>query len=400
VCHARGPGDVMDLLNLEWYVALKQSTKEAYRSSALMRRTLLLTLAAAVVLGSAIVGLTARAIVRPVEILVDGTRRIAREEWDVRIPVRRDDEIGELADAFEGMTGELKRRSDERDRALVSVQEHSAELERANRMLEEQRRKLEEANVELRKVDRLKSEFLSNVSHELRTPLTSMRIYLDYIVGGRGSDGMNTFQMNALTSIRGSTDRLGALVEDLLNLSRMETGRLDLNIEETDLYEVADLAIQEVRARAEKKGIRIDVGFDSGEIWLAADRGRLVQVITNLVDNGVKFTESGGMVSVRAEYADDFVRLQVADTGIGIPPHEQEKIFERFYQGGRAWAAGEKAEGAGLGLAIVRKVVEAHAGTIGVESAPGEGATFTVALPRRSAVSREVTERSHEVTST
>jgi len=382
----------MDLLNLEWRVALQQSTEEAYRSSALMRRTLLLTLAVAVVLGSAIVGLTARAIVRPVNILVDGTRRIAREEWDVRIPVRRGDEIGELADAFERMTVELKGRSDERDRALAVVQERSAELERANRLLEEQRRKLEKANVELKKVDRLKSEFLSNVSHELRTPLTSMRIYLDYIVGGRGSDGLNTFQTNALSSIRGSTDRLGALVEDLLNLSRMETGTLDLKIEESDLYEVADLAIQEVRARAGNKGIRIDVAFAPGQIWLEADRGRLVQVIMNLVGNGVKFTEPGGTVSVRAEYVDDSVHLQVDDTGMGIPPHEQEKIFERFYQVGREWSAGEKAEGAGLGLAIVKKVVDAHRGRVGVESRPGEGTTFTVVLPRRSAGSEDTGE--------
>lgn len=367
---------------LGWYAVLQQPTEEAYHSSAVMRRTLLLTLVVVVITGSAIVGLTTRTIVRPVKTLVEGTHLIARRDWDVKIPVRRGDEIGELADAFEHMASELKRHSEERDRALRDLQQRSEELARANRMLETQQRELKKANVELRKVDRLKTEFLSNVSHELRTPLTSMRIYLDYMAGGRGTDGLSAFQTNALASIRESTNRLGSLVEDLLNLSRMETSALDLQIEESDLYEIVDLAIQELRARAERKEVRIDVEFAPGDIRLEVDRRKLMQVLSNLVGNGVKFTEPGGTVSVRADYEDASVRLRVTDTGIGIPSHEQEKIFERFYQVGQGWSASETSEGAGLGLAIVKKVVEAHGGTVGVESVLGEGATFIVVLPR------------------
>jgi len=243
--------------------------------------------------------------------------------------------------------------------------------------LARQASELSAQNERLRELDRLKDEFIATVSHELRTPLTSIIGYIE-LLRDESMDGPNTGQFTEV--IGRNAEQLLRLVGDLLFLSRMRTGKLAIDLHATDLAGLAAKAVAEMRPQARRKNVELVLSATAVPPF-AADPVRITQLLGNLISNAVKFTGAGGRVEVSIGAQEDGAVLAVADTGAGIPAADREKIFERFYRS--ATAARLVVPGTGLGLPIVKAIVEAHGGSITVDSAEGQGSTFTVHLPLR-----------------
>jgi PAS domain S-box-containing protein len=233
------------------------------------------------------------------------------------------------------------------------------------------------ANEHLRELDRLKDEFLALVSHELRTPLTSIRGYLEFLM--EDSVGLAPEQARFLNVVDRNAERLQHLVNDLLFVAQVDAGRLTIQHTEVELPALVEEAVEAARVVASAKEIDLRLEVEA-MAPLVGDRARLAQLLDNFISNAIKFTPERGRVTVRAWAEDDRAFVSVADSGIGIAEDEQGRLFERFY---RASSATERAiPGTGLGLAIAKAIVDAHGGSVRVESAVGRGTTFTVELPR------------------
>jgi signal transduction histidine kinase len=278
----------------------------------------------------------------------------------------------------------LQRERNQAQAALaVSEQEYRELFKEADRA----RAALASQNDQLREVDTLKDDLISLVSHELRTPLTSIVGYLDLLVEDEGS--LTEEQHKFLEVVGRNAKRLLSLVSDLLFVAQSEAGRMTLEHEPLSLRELVENAVSAAAPTAQSQSI--DLTFtcrDDGDV--VGDDQRLAQVIDNLLSNALKFTPPGGSVNVTVTTDRDTVLVEVADSGLGIPADEQERLFTRFF---RTDAAVKRAiQGTGLGLSIVKAIVEGHGGTITVESAEGEGATFRVALPAAAAVTTKPLE--------
>lgn len=228
----------------------------------------------------------------------------------------------------------------------------------------------------LKKSESLRRDFLATVSHELRTPITSMRGFAEALRDGVVTDEAQ--KQRYLDIIVGESTRLGRLIADLLTFSKLEAGQLDFRFEPLPLRDWIEGFAEGVRPGLAQDSIRLELDLD-GENKVWADRDRLHQVLTNLVDNAGRFTPPGGKVTIATEDLGQEVRVSVIDTGPGIEPEELPRVFDRFYQGKeRPRTAG----GAGLGLAIVKSIVEGHGGRVGVRSQPGHGAHFWFVLKK------------------
>jgi signal transduction histidine kinase len=227
----------------------------------------------------------------------------------------------------------------------------------------------------MRESDRLADEFMTLISHELRTPLTSIIGYLELTL----DDGnLTDEQRGYLDVVDHNADRLLRLVDDLLLVAQLEAGQLVVRRVELDLAAVARQALAEAQPSAAAKNITLTVDADVA-VPLQADKGRVFRTLQNLLSNAIKFTPAGGDVQLSVSHADGVVRLEVADTGIGIAADDQERLFDRFF---RASAVAEQHfPGTGLGLYIAQAIVQAHGGSITVRSEPGQGTSFSVALP-------------------
>ena len=232
---------------------------------------------------------------------------------------------------------------------------------------------------QLEAASRHKSEFLANMSHELRTPLNAI-IGFSEVLMQRMFGELNTKQEEYLKDIYESGRHLLSLINDILDLSKIEAGRMELELTAFDLPTAIDSALTLVRERASRRGIVLEKTLDERVGPIRADERKVRQVVLNLLSNAIKFTPEGGRIEVRAVPVDSSVEVSVADTGVGIAPEDQEAVFEEFRQVGSSAA---KQEGTGLGLALCRKFVELHDGTIWVTSAVGAGSTFTFRLPVR-----------------
>jgi len=239
-------------------------------------------------------------------------------------------------------------------------------------------REIETKSRELETASRHKSEFLANMSHELRTPLNAI-IGFSEVLAERMFGEINDKQAEYLDDIVVSGRHLLALINDILDLSKIEAGRMELDLSEFELAAVIANTLSLVRERAQRRGIALASVVDPRIGPVRADERKVKQVLLNLLSNALKFTPEGGRIDVRAGLARDHVEIAVTDTGVGISPEDQATVFEEFRQVG---AAAKKVEGTGLGLAISRKFVELHGGAIRVASEPGKGSTFTFTLPR------------------
>ena len=242
-------------------------------------------------------------------------------------------------------------------------------------------REIEDKSRQLEVATHHKSEFLANMSHELRTPLNAV-IGFSEVLLERMFGEINDKQEEYLSDILGSGRHLLSLINDILDLSKIEAGRMELELADFDLPQAIDNALTLVRERASRRGIALSASVDDRLGEFRGDERKVKQVFLNLLSNAIKFTPEGGRVEVRAEPVDGHVEISVSDTGIGIAPGDQEAVFEEFRQVGTDYAM--KREGTGLGLTLCRKFVELHGGTIWVKSAVGQGSTFTFTLPVRS----------------
>jgi signal transduction histidine kinase len=274
----------------------------------------------------------ARGMTQPLRDMAAAARRMETGDYSARVQTRSRDEVGQLATAFNRMSAELEN------------------LERSRR------------------------DLVANVSHELKTPIAAIRAHLENLL-----DGVERPDPNTLQVMLAQTERLSRLIEQLLELSRLESGELPLRREETPLAPLVSQVLSEIDVARSDRGVDVRSDLPEDLPTIDADPERVHQVLFNLLDNAVRFTPPGGEVTVSAHRHDGSVEVSVSDTGVGISPEHLPRLFERFY---RADPARSREDGGtGIGLAIARSVVEAHGGHIRAESQMGRGSAFTFDLP-------------------
>ena len=227
------------------------------------------------------------------------------------------------------------------------------------------------------RLSRLKTDFVSNVSHELRTPLTSIRLFTETLLLGR--EGSEEERLEFLRIISRESERLSRLVERILDFSRMEAGRKAYSLIPVEARELVAAASSACHSLVEERGVALQVDLPDDLPSIPADRDALVEVLINLLSNAIKYSPAGSRVSLAGVWDGDWVELAVTDCGIGIPRAEQERIFDKFYRVETPLA--EEVSGSGLGLSLVRYIVDGHGGEVLIDSSPGKGSTFTVRLP-------------------
>ena len=259
------------------------------------------------------------------------------------------------------------------DRAALAIEK--AQLYEQERVL---RQRLEALNRLIQEVNRRKSEFVTLVSHELKTPLTSMTGYVELLLEGQGGQLVQT-QREWLGIIGDNADRLIALIDDLLDMARIEAGRIELKRTPIDLVPLIQEVTDVLRPQIEGKGQWLTLDLAEALPAVVVDADRVRQILTNLLANALKYTPSGGRITITARGDVGYVRIAVQDTGIGVAPEEQAQLFTPFFRAQKD--ATQEVGGTGLGLAITRALVELHGGTITVASVPGQGSTFSFTLP-------------------
>jgi signal transduction histidine kinase len=239
---------------------------------------------------------------------------------------------------------------------------------------------------------RLKSDFVANVSHELRTPLALIRLYAETLEMGRLTNPEKPQEYYRI--IREESERLTALINNILDFSRIEAGRKEYEFRETNLAELVRNTLDSYRYQIEQHGFAFQAQIAEDVPPMQVDREAIARSLLNLVNNAVKYSASEKFLGVKLYRDNGAVKIEVIDHGIGIPHSEQSKIFEKFYRAGDPLVHNTK--GSGLGLSLVRHIVQAHGGEVSVESAPGKGSKFTIALPVNAVRAPQVIEPRHE----
>jgi signal transduction histidine kinase len=285
------------------------------------------------------------AFIRRIMDVVEGARQLARGDLSARVPTAGNDELAGLSDSFNQMAQRLQEAAEQKA------------------MLEQSRRDL-----------------IAWASHDLRTPLASLQLVIDALVDGVADDAET--QQRYLHTAQIEVANLKELINDLFELSQLESGHIDLKLQRTSLSDLLSDTLSAMRAMAERRGVRLD-GHVSRDIDpVRIDPEKIQRVLYNLLSNAIRHTPGGGEVLLTAEVIPNGVRVTVRDSGEGIASEDLPHVFERFYRGERARTRDQHGErGAGLGLAIARGLIEAHRGTIEVESQPGQGARFTFTIP-------------------
>jgi signal transduction histidine kinase len=301
-------------------------------------------------------------IVKPVKHLKEVSDAISAGELNVRSEIQTGDEFEDLSHAFNRML-----------RNLVSMQDR---WRKVNADLDRKVDELAQANMALYESNRLKGDFLATMSHELRTPLNSILGFSEVL---QSSDQLSDKQQRWVRNIQTSGERLLNLINDILDLAKIEAGKMQVRLEEFSIHDVAEGLLNMFRPLAEKKNIDLRGQIDPGIPVLRQDVTKLQQILSNLLSNAIKFTPEGGRVQLRAEADPQFMVLTVTDTGVGIAPEEQELVFEKFRQSGNPLT--REHAGTGLGLSIVRELAKLLGGEVTLQSELGRGSTFTVRLP-------------------
>lgn len=340
----------------------------------------------------------------PIKILRDNTVEISKGNLNIKTNIKSTDEIGDLASAFNRMTTDLKKfrsqlenynknleksieaRTKELDRKIKEAEESQIatlnildDVDESNKELIGARKELQEKIKELKLMDKNKDEFLSVTAHELKTPLTSIRGFIQILKNEKimRNRAVRTKYFNIIIS---DTHRLEKLITDILDLSRLDLGTMKFNFELTEIADIFKELTNLSSVSIKEKGLKSIFKFEKDIPELITDKSRLLQVLSNLINNSVKYTEKG-YIKIEAVKKNSFVYFSVTDTGIGIPKEEHTRIFDRFYQIDSSYT--RKVGGSGLGLAICKGIVEALGGKIWTESNPGKGAKFIFTLPLR-----------------
>ncbi len=317
-----------------------------------------------------------RRLTDPIRRLVDAANRIAAGDRSITVDIESQDEVGRLSQSFNAMAGSLSESEAEKATLFQEVSRHAAQLETR---VEERTHELEEANNELEQASRHKSEFLANMSHELRTPMNAI-IGFTRLVMRRAKDVLPVKQHENLGKILVSADHLLTLINDILDLSKIEAGRIDFHSTDFALAPLVDECLRTVEPLVKSENLRLAAELDANLPELFTDRDKLKQILMNLLSNAVKFTKTG-TVTVTARADGERIAIAVADSGIGIPQDAQALVFEEFRQADSTTT--REYGGTGLGLAISRHLARLLGGDILLESTPGEGSVFTATVLRR-----------------
>jgi signal transduction histidine kinase len=301
-------------------------------------------------------------IVKPVKHLKEVSDAISAGELNVRSEIQTGDEFEDLSHAFNRML-----------RGLVNMQDR---MRKVNADLDRKVDELAQANMALYESNRLKSDFLATISHELRTPLNSILGFSEVLLS---SEQLNDKQQRWVRNIQSSGDRLLNLINDILDLAKIEAGKMQVRLAEFSIYDVCEGLLAMFRPMAEKKNIELRGQLESGLPTLRQDVVKLQQILSNLLSNAIKFTPEGGRVLLQVEGGPQCMVIKVIDTGVGIAADEQDLVFEKFRQGGNPLT--REHAGTGLGLSIVRELSKLLGGEVSLHSELGRGSTFTVRLP-------------------
>lgn len=331
------------------------------------------TAAAAGVAGVAVfLLLLTRHLGHSVQRLLDAAQAISGGDLRRRVAVHAHDELGKLAVHFNVMAGNLQR-------MMTAREQQSRQLLVQNYDLEQTKLRLEEAIAHLRQIDAAKSDFVSVAAHQLRTPLTGVKWTLHALAAGERAQ-LSPSQRKLVEDARQATDRLVVLVNDLLNVARLEEGRIGFSFQRQHLEPLLSEVVDRFTPLAQEKKVRLERRLSSEALpELVVDRERLAVVLDNLLDNSLKYTPPGGTVTLGARLGGGEVVVQVTDTGIGIPRGEQARVFSKFFRSENAQLS--QTSGSGLGLFAARKIVEQHGGRMWFHSVENEGSTFAFALP-------------------
>ena len=301
-------------------------------------------------------------IVKPVKHLKDVSDAISAGELNVRSEIQTGDEFEDLSHAFNRML-----------RHLVSMQD---QWRKVNADLDRKVDELAQTNLALFESNKLKGDFLATMSHELRTPLNHILGFSDLLIS---SDGLTDKQRRWVTNTQTSGQKLLALINDILDLAKIEAGKMQLRLDNFNLYDVCDGLLNMFRPLAEKKNIDLRSQMEPDIPMLRQDITKLQQILQNLLSNAIKFTPEGGRVALKAEADTKWVTIEVIDTGVGVAKEEQDLVFQKFRQSGNPLT--REHAGTGLGLSIVRELCKLLGGEVTLQSELGRGSTFTVRLP-------------------
>jgi len=374
---------------LDWYVASTVYKDEITAPAEILSRKIFYL--SIVFLGVVIVlsMVFSDTLVRPIRNLIKVMKNVTEEgTTDIQVPIEGVTETRQLGEIFNRMLKSINEAVEAKDRYARKLERFNEELERT---VQQRTRELLEANKKLQELDKLKTDFLSTVSHELRTPLTSVlgfaRIIkkrLDEVVipsvniKDKKTERAVRQVRDNLEIIIAEGERLTALINDVLDIAKIESGRIEWREEDVDMVDVFERATAAMLSLVEGKGLYLRKEYEVGSAVVRGDRDRLIQVVTNLLSNAIKFTDRGGIVC-RVGVREAVVRCEVEDSGCGIPTEMLEGVFEKFKQVGETLT--ERPKGTGLGLPICREIVKHHGGRIWAESEEGKGSRFIFELP-------------------